>query len=90
MRDLMIKHPNSKLWEKHPKDWTKKDKKEFELMQKGTLLKREKRVATNATKVIRVKDGKIYSSIFDCRGDNNLYKVKMSELLELGIEFKKL
>ena len=101
IRAMMIKHPSSRLWSKSVKTWSEGDKKVFKLMLEDKLKQPrkqvvrkmrklgDKRVAVNAVKVMRVSDGKIYTSISDCKDHNDFHDVEMRTKLKLGIEFKK-
>lgn len=85
------KVPSHKLWDKTLKNWDRKDYLEFEKILNSDIEKpnKNKRVAVNSMKVIRVSDGFIYNSIEECRLANRLNKTKMREKLSEGNEFKK-
>jgi len=100
IRAMMIKHPSSRLWGKSVKTWSEGDKKVFKLMLEAKEVKKPKprkmrklgakRIAVNAVKVMRVSDGKIYTSISDCKDYNDFHDVEMRTKLKLGIEFKRI
>lgn len=102
IRAMMIKHPTCSLWNKSLKQWAEGDKKVFKLMLEDKLKQPRKPVvrkmrklgikkaAVNAVKVIRVVDGKIYTSISDCKEKNDFHDVEMRTKLKLGIEFKRI
>ena len=101
IRAMMIKHPSSRLWGKSVKTWSEGDKKVFKLMfedklkqpRKPVVRKMQKlgtkKAAVNAVKVMRVRDGKIYTSITDCKEKNDFHDVEMRTKLKIGIEFKR-
>jgi len=91
IRACMIKYPTSSLWDKSVKVWSDKDKKTFNLMLSGALVKRKmkvKRVNPRAIKVVRLSDGEVYESITACIIANDFYKTEMRVKLKAGIEFK--
>lgn len=100
IRAMMIKRPSSRLWGKSVKSWSEGDKKVFKSMLEEKEVKKPKprkmqklgakKAAVNAVKVMRVKDGKIYTSITDCKAKNAFHDVEMRTKLKLGIEFKRL
>lgn len=100
IRAMMIKHPSSRLWGKSVKTWGEGDKKVFKSMLEAKEAKKPKprkmrklgakRIAVNAVKVIRVSDGKIYTSISGCKDHNDFHDVEMRTKLKLGIEFKRI
>ena len=96
IRAMMIKHPTCSLWNKSLKTWSEGDKKVFKLMLEDKLKKPHKpkakklksgRVGFN---IIRVVDGKVYTSMSDCREDNALHCYGMLNELRRGIEFKRI
>jgi len=85
----MIKYPKSNIWNKSRSQWNYSDKKEFELMQSGTIIVKKKRSEPhNSLKVIRIADGKIYPSISECRRSNQFHKIQMDSLILTGVEYK--
>lgn len=93
LRAVMIKKPKLKLWDKDLVKWDKSDIKKFKNIQsKGNDLNNKKirRIASNSIKVIRISDGKIYTSIVDCKNENDFCNVTMTKELKIGINFKKL
>lgn len=93
IRAMMIKHPNCSLWDKSVKFWTDSEKKIFNLMLEDKLKKpkakklKSGRVGFN---IIRLSDGKVYTSMADCREDNSLYCYGMLNELRRGINFKRI
>lgn len=100
IRSMMIKHPSSRLWGKSVKTWSEGDKRTFKSMLEAKEGKKPKprkmrklgakRIAVNAVKVMRVSDGKIYTSISDCKEHNAFHDVEMRTKLKIGIEFKRI
>lgn len=100
IRAMMIKHPSSRLWGKSVKSWSEGDKRIFKSMLEAKEVKKPKprkmrkigakKAAVNAVKVMRVRDGKIYRSITDCKEKNDFHDVEMRTKLKLGIDFKRL
>lgn len=96
IRAMMIKNPNCSLWDKSVKFWTDSEKKIFNLMLEDKLKKphkpKEKKLKSGRVgfNIIRVSDGKVYTSMADCRDDNNLYCYGMLNELRRGINFKRI
>jgi len=91
LRKQMLKNPYSKLWDKDLNKWNDEDIARLCALENGTIqaITPRKKVA-QFNRVIRVADGKIYNSITDCIADNNSYKVKMYNLINEGIHYKRL
>lgn len=100
IRACMIKQPDCYLWVKVLKKWTESDKKLFNTLLEGkdikvnkskkALSRKVKRSVVNAVKVMRVSDGKIYTSISACKEHNKFHDVEMRTKLNKGIEFKRI
>ena len=100
LRAMMIKYPSSRLWGKRLSKWREGDKRTFADMLEGKIdktktrrkMKRldDKSPASNAVKVIRVSDGKVYESISQCKELTGLHDVAIRSKLKAGTEFKTL
>jgi hypothetical protein len=45
---------------------------------------------TGHIKVIRIKDGKMFESVSDCRRKEGFYKQKMEDYLKAGVHYKRI
>jgi hypothetical protein len=74
--------------------WTNKELSQWDNILKGiiepTKVLKETRGGTNAVKIIRVRDGKIYNSISECREANSFNRVTIYTLLNENIHFQKI
>lgn len=94
---ILRKYPNSPLWNYVVSKWTPEQISIFNNLKNGKLtietkkevILKNKKIAKNAVKIIRISDGKIYNSISECKENEGLHDVAIRTKLKEGIEFKR-
>jgi hypothetical protein len=90
--ERLFNHP---LYDIRVSKWTNIELKQWRniilgISEEFTKVLKNTRGGTNAVKILRVRDGKIYKSISECRDDTGLNRVAIYHLLEKNIHFQKI